>query len=196
LIVRRLVLATATLLCACANGGKPFSERRSYTAYNPELALWSEDGRREPIRLSKNGEFEFPGFPASEKRWWNKQIFWRYRIDPNLPRFCSGRLSGVALEDTRNLFMRIESQPLAMRPSKDTISVISHVHTYRMTVMTSEGMTNQEMLRPSLVGFDSIHETDDWDRQAKDVLSIFERAGLAVEHWKPDLAAVSSLKCR
>lgn len=196
--MRRIAaLSFALALTACVST----APRRGFGGDDARLTgiymieLQPDDLRTRPIRIAPNGDFEYPGFSRSARRWWKGFPYMRYQIDPALPRFCSGRFKGAAAERVSKLFAELGSPPPRLS-QPNIIAVISHTLRYDAEIHYSVGSSRADNIYPDLDEFADQSLESDWRRLTISVLDIFKSSGMSVESWAPDETLVADLNCR
>lgn len=188
-----LVLVLTACVSTAPRRGFGGDDARSSGIYMIELQ--PDDLRARPIRIAPNGDFEYPGFSRSARRWWDGFPYMPYEIDPRLPRFCSGRFKGDAAERVANLFAELGPPPPRLS-QPNIIAVISHTLHYDVEIHYVGGSSRSDNIYPNLEKFADESLDSDWQRMTIRILDIFKTSGMSVESWAPDETLVANLNCR
>lgn len=159
------------------------------------IELQPDDLRARPIRIAPNGDFEYPGFSRSARRWWKDDDYVQYAIDPALPKFCSGKLKGIAASEVANLFADLERSPPKL-PRLDRTTRIGKAISYEARIRYFNGTASYRPIYPGMDELLGESLKSDWQRMTIRILDIFKTSGMSVESWAPDETLVANLNCR
>lgn len=193
--IAALSLALALTACVSTAPRRGFGGDDARLSGIDMIELQPDDLRTRPIRIAPNGDFEYPGFSRSARRWWKSFFYMRYEIDPALPRFCSGRFKGAAAEQVANLFAELDQSPPQL-PRLDRVLVISHTIRYDAEIHYSGTSSGYGDIYPDIDAIAGESLDNDWRRLTIRILDIFKTSGMSVESWAPDETLVANLNCR